>query len=99
MTEDAVNEQPNKEDSEHSASAIFVELMRQAAAKAIPKPAGDEDLLRRRRQPIASPIPMASPAWNRSPKHMRFAGCARGLSCAVHNRAVWLADCSVRFLS
>ena len=36
MTDEAVNEQPNKDDDEHSASAIFVELMRQAAAKAAP---------------------------------------------------------------
>ncbi len=35
MSADKVNEQPNKDESEHSASAIFVELMRQAAAKAV----------------------------------------------------------------
>ena len=39
MTDESNNNQPNKEDSEHSASAIFVELMRQAAAKAALKPA------------------------------------------------------------
>lgn len=39
MTDESVNSQPNNEDDEHSASAIFVELMRQAAAKASPKPA------------------------------------------------------------
>ena len=42
MTDDPVNDQPNKEEGEHSASAIFVELMRQAAAKASPKPARAE---------------------------------------------------------
>ena len=36
MTDEAVNEQPNNEEDEHSASAIFVEMMRQAAAKAVP---------------------------------------------------------------
>ena len=42
MTDEPVKEQPNNEDSEQSASAIFVELMRQAAAKASPKPAKAE---------------------------------------------------------
>ncbi len=39
MTDEPVNEQPNNDENEHSASAIFVELMRQAAAKAVHKPA------------------------------------------------------------
>jgi len=38
MTEEPVNDQPNNDENEHSASAIFVELMRQAAAKAVHKP-------------------------------------------------------------
>lgn len=42
MTDEPVNEAPNKDEDEHSASAIFVELMRQAAAKAVPKPAERE---------------------------------------------------------
>ena len=36
MPEDKAREPANKDDSEHSASAIFVEMMRQAAAKAAP---------------------------------------------------------------
>lgn len=43
MTDEPVNEQPNSGDSEQSASAIFVELMRQAAAKAVPKSAQSDD--------------------------------------------------------
>lgn len=42
MTDEAVNEQPNNGEDEHSASAIFVELMRQAAAKAAPMAAKSE---------------------------------------------------------
>ncbi|MDE2747391.1 MAG: N-acetylmuramoyl-L-alanine amidase [Chloroflexota bacterium] len=37
MSDEPVTQQPNHEDDEPSASAIFVELMRQAAAKAAPK--------------------------------------------------------------
>ena len=36
MPEENVNDQPMKDESEPSASAVFVELMRQAAAKAVP---------------------------------------------------------------
>jgi N-acetylmuramoyl-L-alanine amidase len=43
MTDEPVNEQPNSDDSEQSASAIFVELMRQAAAKAVPNAANAAD--------------------------------------------------------
>ena len=40
MPEENSSGKPNKDESEHSASAIFVEMMRQAAAKAVPsKPA------------------------------------------------------------
>lgn len=39
MTDEPVNEEPKDDEQEHSASAIFVELMRQAAAKAVPKSA------------------------------------------------------------
>ena len=39
MPEDQANEPANREESEHSASAIFVEMMRQAAAKAVPSKA------------------------------------------------------------
>ncbi len=64
MTEDAVNKQPNKEDSEQSASAIFIEMMRQAA-KAIPKPASAEDLdetpAQALRQPNADDEPSLEP--------------------------------------
>lgn len=38
MTDERVSDKPNNEEGEHSASAIFVELMRQAAAKAALKP-------------------------------------------------------------
>ena len=38
MSDERVNDKPNNEEGEHSASAIFVELMRQAAAKAAFKP-------------------------------------------------------------
>lgn len=58
MTDDGVNEQPNNEDREHSASAIFVELMRQAAAKASPKPTeadGAEDQSWAARRPDDEP--------------------------------------------
>ena len=42
MPEDKANEQSTGDESEQSASAIFVELMRQAAAKAVPaRPAAD----------------------------------------------------------
>ena len=37
MTDESVNDPPTPDEDEHSASAIFVELMRQAAAKASPK--------------------------------------------------------------
>lgn len=45
MPEDKANKQSNRDESEHSASAIFVEMMRQAAAKAVPSKstAGVED--------------------------------------------------------
>ena len=36
MPEDPAQEPANRDESEHSASAIFVEMMRQAAAKAVP---------------------------------------------------------------
>ena len=39
MTDEPVSEQPNNEEDEQSASAIFIELMRQAAEKAVPKSA------------------------------------------------------------
>ena len=39
VTDESVNEQPNNDEDEQSASAIFVELMRQAAEKAVPKSA------------------------------------------------------------
>ena len=42
MTDEAVKEEANHEDGEHSASAIFVELMRQAATKAAHQPAEAE---------------------------------------------------------
>lgn len=43
MTDEPVNEKPNSDENEHSASAIFVELMRQAAAKAVPASAKSDD--------------------------------------------------------
>ncbi len=44
MPEESVNDQPNNNEPEPSASAIFVAMMRQAAAKATSKPsASDED--------------------------------------------------------
>ena len=43
MTDKPVKNEPNKDENEHSASAIFVELMRQAAAKTVPKSANSDD--------------------------------------------------------
>ena len=44
MTDEPVNEKPNSEEAEPSASAIFVAMMRQAASKAVPgKSASDSD--------------------------------------------------------
>lgn len=42
MPEDKTKEQPNQDETPHSASAIFVELMRQAAAKAVPSQAASD---------------------------------------------------------
>lgn len=47
MPEDKTKDQANRDESEHSASAIFVEMMRQAAAKAVSaKPVSGADVLR-----------------------------------------------------
>ncbi len=64
MTDERAEPPPNKEADEHSASAIFVELMRQAAAKASPKTAkaGADALGAASEKPPPAPSKAAEPS-------------------------------------